>query len=220
MFGYQHLSLCVSILMACQLSFSTTLTLIMPVRQANDSREFPIMTLPAPQDMQPKKVDFDWDSDKQQLKDKLRNNQEKLTIADSSQRQTTTPPDKVKPIVRVLDLTDADNFVVQNIKKKYSLVTSRRYMDGSAGQNVIGTTIDKSGTQYYAHGETRPGYYDVFEFSPESLQHLIRCEEKAIRDRNLSPQTASVEKIVFGIVKDKNGIPDLGVKNIIVKQTE
>ena len=155
---------------------------------------------------------FDWNNDRQKLQNQI------SQISDNTKLNYTKSedPDKVRPIIRILDFSDAAQPDIDLIKGKYQLVTARQYMDGSAGQNFIGTTIDKSGERYYAHGKTKPGFYDVFIFSPESLKKLCQCERNALTAStpNLD-NNKNIRKIVFGIIKLKDGNPDLGVKEII-----
>ena len=164
-------------------------------------------------------IPFDWNAEQIKLKCKLEQ-QRNRPIRDMANPESPKLVGTGTPILRKLDLTDATPDEVQTIRKQYGLIVSRRYVDGRAGQNYIGSVSDKGGEQYYSHGTVKPGIYDVFDFSPQSLELLSQYEEEAVRKQNLDPKSTLIKEIVFGIIRQTDSPPKLGVKKLILNNQQ
>lgn len=166
-----------------------------------------------------KHLPFDWNAEQIRLKSQLAQQQNR-PIRDLPNPELSKLSGTGTPIQRKLDLADATPDEIETIRKQYGLVVSRRYVDGRAGQNYIGSVAYKGGEQYYSHGTVKPGMYDVFEFSPRSLELLSQYEEDALRKQNLDPQSTLIKEIVFGIIRQKRTPPKLGVKKLILNNQQ
>ena len=138
----------------------------------------------------------------------------------ASQAASAQPPPPPRPqkapvslgTVRELDLTGQPQHIIDRIMGKYRMRIVDKYVSGKNSQSFLSSASTADNDRYYATKAPRPGIYRVFEMSRESVAKMSILEEHEIRKRGLRPETTKVSRVVFGVVPNTNGEPDLGIK--------
>ena len=137
----------------------------------------------------------------------------------ASQAASAQPPPPPRPkqgpvplgTVRELDLTGQPQHVIDRVMGKYRMRIVDKFVSGKNSQSFLSSASTGGNDRYYATSAPRPGIYSVFEMSRESVAKMSILEEHEIRKRGLRPKTTKVSRVVFGIVPNTNGEPDLGI---------
>src|SRR5690606_20301382 len=90
--------------------------------------------------------------------------------------------------IRELDMEGFPQKVMDQVMKRYGLrVVQRELKAGFAGQNFL-SSASRGGTDKYFGGMiAQPGVYEVFQLSRQSVAHMSRLEEAAIKERGMNP---------------------------------
>ena len=137
----------------------------------------------------------------------------------ASQAASAQPPPPPRPqrrpesmgTVRELDLTGQPQHIIDRVMGKYRMRIVDKFVSGKNSQSFLSSASTAENDRYYATNAPRPGIYSVFEMSRESVAKMSILEEHEIRKRGLRPTTTKVSRVVFGVVPNINGEPDLGI---------
>lgn len=118
--------------------------------------------------------------------------------------------------IRELDLGGYPQSIVDDIMDRYKLkVVTRKMKAGQGGQNFLSSASKGKSERFFGGLRTmEEGIYEVFQLSRDSVAHMSRLEEQALRAKGLEPLKARVIHITFGIVKSESGEYELGVKSL------
>lgn len=118
--------------------------------------------------------------------------------------------------IRELDLSGYPQSVVDDIMDRYKLkVVTRKMKAGQGGQNFLSSASKGESERFFGGLRTmQEGIYEVFQLSRDSVAHMSRLEEQALRTKGMEPLKARVIHITFGIVKTESGEYELGVKSL------
>ncbi len=141
---------------------------------------------------------------------------EAAAIASQAASAKPPPPSPRKgPVslgtVRELDLTGQPQHIIDGIMGKYRMRIVDKFVSGKNSQSFLSSASTAENDRYYATQAPRPGIYSVFEMSRESVAKMSILEESEIRKRGLRPETTRVSRVLFGVVPNRNGEPDLGI---------
>lgn len=117
----------------------------------------------------------------------------------------------VTEVVRELDFSGWESQIVQAVMNRYGLRIQRRYVANFNRATFIGKADMGQGRSFVADPRSTPGFYEVFELTPQAVARMSRLEEEALRQRGMDPLRARVRRVVFGITPQAEGGYDLGV---------
>lgn len=138
-----------------------------------------------------------------QLSETIRDNDDPPPKSESSQVSMGT--------IRELDLSGQPQAVVDQVMAKYRLRITQKVVSGESNQNFLSSAATGKGDRYFSGGSNRPGLYQVFELSRESVAKMSRLEEEEIRRREMDPEKTRVKHVVFGITEPQPAQYDLGI---------
>jgi hypothetical protein len=121
-----------------------------------------------------------------------------------------SPPLLNPTTVRELDFSGHSPEVVRQVMVRYEMRVVHKYVEAASPETFLSSAALGPTDRYYANRAVRPGVYDVFELSPTAIRKMAELEEAELARRGLGKH-ALVRYVKFGIVRNPEGRPDLGI---------